>query len=129
MIQYCNIRFIEILTWVFPPTLPIFFSITGTIALIRLRRKDILGTNIDKIHISGGIQTICFDKTGTLTTIGLKVQDVWIPNEKYQVEAELVIATAHHLVKIDDELYGDILDMEMYSFSQATLSYPEDCKF
>lgn len=41
------------LTWIFPPAMPIFFSLTGTIALLRLKKENIIGSNMDKIHISG----------------------------------------------------------------------------
>jgi len=41
------------LTWIFPPAMPIFFSITATIALLRLHKLQIIGSNMDKIHISG----------------------------------------------------------------------------
>jgi cation-transporting ATPase 13A3/4/5 len=57
--------------------MPIFFSITGSIALVRLKFKGILGSSIDKIHISGKIDTICFDKTGTLTDLTLKIKESW----------------------------------------------------
>lgn len=41
------------LTWIFPPAMPIFFSLTATIALLRLKNENIIGSNMDKIHISG----------------------------------------------------------------------------
>ena len=41
------------LTWIFPPAMPIFFSLTATIALLRLKNVNIIGSDMDKIHISG----------------------------------------------------------------------------
>lgn len=41
------------LTWIFPPAMPIFFSLTATVALLRLKNENIIGSNMDKIHISG----------------------------------------------------------------------------
>ena len=62
------------LTWIFPPAMPIFFSMAASVALLRLNRSNVIGSNMDKIHIAGAIDTICFDKTGTLTTNELKVR-------------------------------------------------------
>jgi hypothetical protein len=33
--------------------MPIFFSLTATIALLKLKKKNVIGSDMDKIHISG----------------------------------------------------------------------------
>jgi len=42
------LRFADALTWAIPPTLPIFFQICQSLALIRLKLKGVLGINPEK---------------------------------------------------------------------------------
>ena len=66
-------RFLDAITWVIPPALPIFISMCMTFSLVRLKRINIFGIDPQKSLIAGKVNTICFDKTGTLTTIGIDV--------------------------------------------------------
>lgn len=56
-----------------PPALPIFFSICQTISLIRLSRKNVIGTDPAKLVVASEVSVMCFDKTGTITTDNIEV--------------------------------------------------------
>ena len=62
LLRACNV-----ITWVIPPSLPIFFSLNQTLALIRLSKKEVIGLFPDKLVAAGDCELACFDKTGTLT--------------------------------------------------------------
>lgn len=108
-------RFFSTVTWVFPPALPIIFSFTGTISLIRLGKNQVFGSSTEKIHLAGKIDTVCFDKTGTLTSNRLKIKDEWPTKAILQP----LQATCHHLSLVENELVGDMLDYEMFQASGA----------
>lgn len=67
------LRFADSLTWLLPPALPIFYSICQTFAVYRLRNRDIISINSEKVVVAGGLEIMCFDKTGTLTINGMEV--------------------------------------------------------
>ncbi len=60
-------RFLDVLGWAFPPSLPIYFNFAFTFSLFRLKRQNIFGTEPEKTTEAANIRTFCFDKTGTLT--------------------------------------------------------------
>jgi cation-transporting ATPase 13A2 len=67
------LRLADAVTWILPPAMPIFFSICQTVALIRIRKENILAVNPEKMAVAGKVTHMCFDKTGTLTTLGISV--------------------------------------------------------
>ncbi|KAM3143563.1 hypothetical protein pb186bvf_004325 [Paramecium bursaria] len=106
------IRFLDAVTWVIPPSLPIFFSATQAIANIKLLQKGIFGSNPAKTQVAGKIDTICFDKTGTLTDLNFKVI------ESYPEIAHSIMSCCHHLMEIDGEIQGDPLEIAMLEFTK-----------
>ena len=60
-------RFLDILAWSFPPGFPIYFNISYSFSLVRLKWKNIFGTEPEKVVEGADVKTFCFDKTGTLT--------------------------------------------------------------
>ncbi|CAD8169111.1 unnamed protein product [Paramecium pentaurelia] len=109
------------LTWIFPPAMPIFFSLTATIALLRLKNENIIGSNMDKIHISGQVDVACFDKTGTLTTNELTVIGLWDKQD-----CNICISCCHHICQSEGQLVGDILDLEMFRYSQSKIIFDKN---
>ena len=56
-----------LITFIFPPSCPIYFNLVYSASLIRLRANDILGTEPEKTIAGSTLEIMCFDKTGTLT--------------------------------------------------------------
>jgi len=52
-------------------------------ALVRLKSKNILGTDAQKMLAAGRINTVCFDKTGTITDNSIEI-------DSYEGQAEKV---------------------------------------
>lgn len=47
--QFIVYRFLDVLGWAFPPSFPIYFNITYTYSLIRLKLRNIFGTEPEKV--------------------------------------------------------------------------------
>lgn len=129
---------ILIVTSVVPPELPMELSLAVNTSLAALSKLAIFCTEPFRIPYGGRIDVACFDKTGTLTGEDLVVEGIagldpansGIANTKEAdgihsnmtaavdagLETQLVLATAHALVKLDE---GDIVGDPM---EKATLS-------
>lgn len=127
-----------IVTSVVPPELPMELSLAVNTSLAALAKLAIFCTEPFRIPLGGRIDVACFDKTGTLTGedlvvegiagLGLNHSDVvdkkeadgahstMISVKGASLETQLVLATAHALVKLDE---GDIVGDPM---EKATLS-------
>ncbi|CAK66314.1 unnamed protein product (macronuclear) [Paramecium tetraurelia] len=119
------IRYLDVVTWIVPPALPIFFSLAQAISLLRLKSEDIMGSNPIKAEEAGKIDTICFDKTGTLSTLGLQAHDYYPQND----EILGIMACCHHLVIVKDELMGDPLELEMFKKTNWDISFDDQKYF
>ncbi|CAK65184.1 unnamed protein product (macronuclear) [Paramecium tetraurelia] len=108
------LRFLDNIVWSIPPSMPIFFQICKTASLVRLEAKGVIGNNADKVESAGRIDTCCFDKTGTLTTLGFKAIKAFPEEEKPILDA--IMGCCHHLIKINGQLLGDPLEIEMLNF-------------
>lgn len=71
------LNFLLILTFSIPPSCPIYFNVVYSFSLIRLKWKDILGTEPEKTVEAAHLKTMCFDKTGTLTEDKVEVNKVF----------------------------------------------------
>ncbi|CAD8095021.1 unnamed protein product [Paramecium primaurelia] len=118
-IKLIIVRYLDAITWIIPPALPIFFSLNQTISLLKLKQIDIVGSNPIKTEDSGKIDTICFDKTGTLSTLGLQAND-YIPHQDSLLE---IMACCHHLTIINSELSGDPLELEMFKLADYDINF------
>lgn len=129
---------ILIVTSVVPPELPMELSLAVNTSLAALAKLAIFCTEPFRIPFAGRVDVACFDKTGTLTGedlvvegiagLGLNHSDVAdkkesdgahstiIPVKGASMETQLVLATAHALVKLDE---GDIVGDPM---EKATLT-------
>ncbi|CAD8108289.1 unnamed protein product [Paramecium primaurelia] len=108
------LRFLDNIVWSIPPSMPIFFQICKTASLVRLEAKGVIGNNADKVESAGRIDTCCFDKTGTLTTLGFKAIKAFPEEEKPILDA--IMGCCHHLIKLNGQLLGDPLEIEMLNF-------------
>jgi len=55
-------RLFDTITWIIPPFLPIFESLSLTFSLMRLRLKNIMGVEPQKTLLAGKVTHMCFDK-------------------------------------------------------------------
>jgi P-type E1-E2 ATPase len=124
-----TLRFLDTIVWSIPPSLPIFFSICKTASLVRLGTKGIMGSNADKVECAGRIDTCCFDKTGTLTTLGLKALKHFTADELQEPMANIIMACCHHLVKINEEITGDPLEVEMFNHVKWQIDFEDKGHF
>ncbi|CAK59464.1 unnamed protein product (macronuclear) [Paramecium tetraurelia] len=108
------LRFLDNIVWSIPPSMPIFFQVCKTFSLVKLEKKGIIGNNAEKIESAGIIDTCCFDKTGTLTTLGFKVVKA-IPQEEQPI-LNAIMGCCHHLLKVNGNIIGDPLEIEMLRF-------------
>ncbi|KAL4467819.1 hypothetical protein ABPG74_013154 [Tetrahymena malaccensis] len=137
--QFYFYRFFDTVTWIIPPFLPIFAAISQTLAMMRLRLFHIYGIDPQKTFISGKVTHMCFDKTGTLTQNGMNVYgyynehlDQMITKQMVQDQNRLndiqhkLFGTCHGAYLINDELVGDMLDIEMVKFSGYQIQNMQD---
>ena len=75
-------RFFGFIGFSCPPTFPIYFNLAYSFALIRLKTKNILGTEPQKTIQAALLSTLCFDKTGTLTSNSLQIQNLFYLSSK-----------------------------------------------
>lgn len=123
-------RFLDVLAWSFPPSFPIFFNVANSVSLVRLKWKNIFGTEPEKATEAANIKTFCFDKTGTLTQNEIEVYEiVKFTNEAahHNITKELklpennligrLFASCHTTRQTEDELLGDEVDLRMFLHS------------
>jgi cation-transporting ATPase 13A2 len=125
---------------IIPPILTIYLQMSKSWAMLRLKRKNILGLQPDKIISAGKVSVCCFDKTGTLTkndveivghqsTINgnhFKSQNINFdvdPSESLQFK---LFATCHSVHNLDGEFVGDTLDVQMMKYSKWKYISPQD---
>lgn len=135
-LYYIVTRALDLITVVLPPALPATMSVGTVFALNRLQKYDIFCICPPKINVASKISTICFDKTGTLTEDGLEIYAI-IPSIPQPArfcghmtsirELECFTSQEHHLLrlmaschslrKINGQLMGDPLDLQMFTFT------------
>lgn len=115
---------ILIITSVVPPELPMELSMAVNASLVALSKFAIFCTEPFRIPYAGRVDVCCFDKTGTITGEDLEVQgvvgthanktdkleDTLVPLTEASSLTALVIAAAHALVLVDDEVVGDPME-------------------
>lgn len=56
------------------PPMPTMIGASMLFALVRLKMKNILGTDPQKMLAAGRISIVCFDKTGTITENSIEIE-------------------------------------------------------
>ncbi|KAJ5070977.1 cation-transporting atpase [Anaeramoeba ignava] len=122
----------DLITIVVPPELPIVMTTGASFAIMRLKKIQIYCISPPRINVSGKINFICFDKTGTLTTDGLEVlcvrptsqnkfssEQTHIDSTFSNVPSKMlhVMACCHSLSRVDGEIIGDPLEIQMFQFT------------
>ena len=136
------LRFLDVITWVIPPALPIFMTLAITHAVIRLRFKGILGLCPHSVLLAGKVDTCCFDKTGTITDNSIDVHSIFEAKESKSLKeispltdddksGKLItklMGTCHSAYLINDILIGDSLDIKMLEYSSWKYERTNDPK-
>lgn len=109
-----------IITSVVPAELPMELSMAVNASLLALSRFAIFCTEPFRIPYAGRVDVCCFDKTGTITGEDLEVQGVVGSSEpssdrlelvtQATPETTLVLAAAHALVIVDNDVVGDPME-------------------
>ncbi|XP_061777078.1 polyamine-transporting ATPase 13A3-like [Nerophis ophidion] len=122
------------------PILPVALTAGLLNAQRRMKRVGIFCTSPQRINISGQLNLICFDKTGTLTEDSLnlwgiqRAKDGMFSSPETEVTTETLaktsfvacMATCHSLVRIEDKLCGDPLDLKVFNATGWILAEPAE---
>lgn len=120
-------RALDLVTIAVPPALPIAMTIGTAFAITRLKERKIYCISPQIVNVCGRIDTMCFDKTGTLTEDSLDVygvKDVKASSPRFTKKLktycsqlhplmQYAFASCHSLIKHEDEILGDPLEMRM----------------
>ncbi|KAG7296979.1 hypothetical protein JYU34_019897 [Plutella xylostella] len=137
-----TLKALDIITIVVPPALPAAMTVGRLYAVSRLKRARVACLNTRAVNVSGSLDCMCFDKTGTLTEDGLAmwgcvpvshatlppclsapVRDPRALNDLH--ELKMGMASCHSLTKVEGELSGDPLDLEMFKATGWLLEEPD----
>ncbi|OQS54338.1 YPK9 [Ecytonucleospora hepatopenaei] len=140
----------DIFTAIFSPTLAVCAEFGILKAVSSLKTYGILTNDKERVLIAGHTDTVVFDKTGTLTEIGLEVKcldyitgsiyDSVTLLRKVSKEAEsktemnfiilrIGMACCHHVIQLNGEYSGDVLDMKMFIFSNSKIKTEDNKKY
>ena len=126
---------LDIITIVVPPALPAALSVGLVWAVRRIKKISIFTISPARINLAGQINICLFDKTGTLTEDGLTFKGydqltdeaTGISNERKEDSDILTqcLAVCHSLTRINNEIAGDPLELEMFGHTKWELHEPE----
>lgn len=124
---------LDIITIVVPPALPAALSVGLVWAVKRIKKKNIFTISPQRINLAGSINITLFDKTGTLTEDGLQFKGFdQVKSAVGRIETKLTneniltqcLAACHSLTRIDNELAGGPLEVEMFNATGWNLFEP-----
>lgn len=97
------LNFLLIVTFCMPPSSPIYFNLVYSFCLIRLKWKEILGTEPEKTVEAAHLKIMCFDKTGTLTEDKVQVHKVY----KFDNDSFVDITHRKGIARgLDEKIFG-----------------------
>jgi cation-transporting P-type ATPase 13A2 len=126
-------RALDLVAVLVPPGLPGYLATCLIYAQNRLKKSNIFCISPKMINMSGSVDLFVFDKTGTLTEDGMDIKCIVSKHsstqeiqkiEDFSSEDEelfFAMASCHSLAKIDDELFGDPLELKMFEFTKCKL--------
>ncbi|KAI5180241.1 manganese-transporting P-type ATPase [Nematocida sp. AWRm80] len=109
---------VMVLTNIVPPELPMELTIAVNSSLQELVSLGVYCLEPFRIPFAGRISVCCFDKTGTLTDLNLQLESIKTQSE---IDARIVIGTAHGAILLEDKIEGDPLDLCGMEYVSATL--------
>ena len=132
------LKSLDMITIIIPPALPAAMAVGASLAISRLKKKNVFCTSPPRINVAGKVNSVVFDKTGTLTEEGLDLFCVYSTKnrtfsmmekefEKNSATGDLSIfhclCTCHSLKVINGKIVGDPLDLKMFESTQS-VSFP-----
>ncbi|PVU86784.1 hypothetical protein BB561_006554 [Smittium simulii] len=112
------------------PLLPASLVIGQSVAVQRLRKKNIYCIEMPRVMIAGKVEIFCFDKTGTLTKDGLEFTGVIesfselepsVPTSfilKSSRDTFIGIGCCHSVTNLGTKLVGNPVDVELFKNSK-----------
>ncbi|EAR99787.2 E1-E2 ATPase family protein (macronuclear) [Tetrahymena thermophila SB210] len=137
-----TLRYLDMIQFCVPPAVPIIINAMIFFGLMRLKTKNILGSDPMKQIQAGRIQTICFDKTGTLTENFVEIIGYSLPqhenltivgkdeNSHSNEIIDKILGICHQASASDDQetIVGDPIDIQMVQFSGWTIGHDQEKK-
>jgi predicted P-type ATPase len=80
------LKYLDAVTIAVPPALTASLTVATSIAVSRLKNKDIYVSETSRVNWAGICSAVCFDKTGTLTEDRLVFESVYVPKELITAE-------------------------------------------
>jgi cation-transporting ATPase 13A3/4/5 len=121
---------------VLSPVLPAVLVIGQSVSAERLRGKEIVCVDLNRITLAGKVKVFCFDKTGTLTKEGLNflgVRELETKNnaivcvpvnsqfENFSTKMKLAMQACHSLSVAQNRFVGNFVDVEMFKSTNANI--------
>jgi len=85
---------------VVPETLPVIVTITLTVAVHRMAKRNAIIRKIPAVETLGSASVICSDKTGTLTMNRMSIKQVWAMGHEPMLASEQLGPKEMHLLKM-----------------------------
>ncbi|KAL4438625.1 hypothetical protein ABPG74_015523 [Tetrahymena malaccensis] len=137
-----TLRYLDMVQFCVPTAVPIIINAMIFFGLMRLKSKQILGSDPMKQIQAGRVQTICFDKTGTLTENFVEIIGYSLPQhenltivgkEDSSLSDEIVdkiLGICHQASASDDKetFVGDPIDVQMVQFGGWTIGHDQEKK-
>jgi len=112
------------------PLLPVSLAVGQSVSSTRLSENGVVCLAPNRIPMAGVIDTCVLDKTGTITQEGMELHSVhpvadkgtMTPepisvedlNSQLPPELKYLLATCHKLSKLQDQLIGNVVEVEMF---------------
>lgn len=85
-----------------PEEFPVILTIFPALGAWRLSKRNVLTRKISAIETLGSISVLCVDKTGTITENAMRVTEVWVNGNTYNIDyslSETMPKEIHNLIE------------------------------